>query len=119
MPTEILVLYCSPGGTTAEMANIIARGVEEIDEQEGEQHRKQGELERAADVDSQLDALTAIRSDPRSRRVSCPDSRFVATAVKGTGRSSMARSGRSSSTARSRTEPSSTVLRLRAKETTT
>jgi len=29
--TEILVLYYSPGGTTAEMANIIARGVEEID----------------------------------------------------------------------------------------
>lgn len=28
---EILVLYYSPGGTTAEMANIIARGVEEID----------------------------------------------------------------------------------------
>ena len=31
MPQEILVLYYSPGGTTAEMANIIARGVEEID----------------------------------------------------------------------------------------
>jgi NAD(P)H dehydrogenase (quinone) len=30
-PLEILVLYYSPGGTTAEMANIIARGVEEID----------------------------------------------------------------------------------------
>ena len=29
---EILVLYYSPGGTTAEMANIIARGVEEIDD---------------------------------------------------------------------------------------
>jgi len=28
---EILVLYYSPGGTTAELANIIARGVEEID----------------------------------------------------------------------------------------
>ena len=28
---EVLVLYYSPGGTTAEMANIIARGVEEID----------------------------------------------------------------------------------------
>lgn len=28
---EILVLYYSPGGSTAEMANIIARGVEEID----------------------------------------------------------------------------------------
>ena len=28
---EILVLYYSPGGTTAEMANIIARGVEEIE----------------------------------------------------------------------------------------
>jgi len=28
---EILILYYSPGGTTAEMANIIARGVEEID----------------------------------------------------------------------------------------
>ena len=27
----ILVLYYSPGGTTAEMANIIARGVEEIE----------------------------------------------------------------------------------------
>ena len=26
---EILVLFYSPGGTTAEMANIIARGVEE------------------------------------------------------------------------------------------
>ena len=31
MAQEILVLYYSPGGTTAEMANIIARGVEEID----------------------------------------------------------------------------------------
>jgi len=28
---EVLVLYYSPGGTTAEMANIIARGVGEID----------------------------------------------------------------------------------------
>ena len=28
---EILVLYYSPGGTTAEMANIIARGVDDID----------------------------------------------------------------------------------------
>ena len=28
---EVLVLYYSPGGTTAEMANIIARGVEEVD----------------------------------------------------------------------------------------
>jgi len=28
---EILVLYYSPGGTTAEMANIIARGVGEVD----------------------------------------------------------------------------------------
>ncbi len=28
---EILVLYYSPGGTTAEMANIIARGVEKVD----------------------------------------------------------------------------------------
>ena len=27
---EILVLYYSPGGTTAEMANIIARGIEEV-----------------------------------------------------------------------------------------
>jgi len=32
MPHEVLVLYYSPGGTTAEMANIIARGVEEIDD---------------------------------------------------------------------------------------
>ena len=31
MQQEILVLYYSPGGTTAEMANIIARGVEEIE----------------------------------------------------------------------------------------
>ena len=31
MPQEILILYYSPGGTTAEMANIIARGVEQID----------------------------------------------------------------------------------------
>jgi NAD(P)H dehydrogenase (quinone) len=30
MTQEILILYYSPGGTTAEMANIIARGVEEI-----------------------------------------------------------------------------------------
>lgn len=28
---DILILYYSPGGTTAEMANVIARGVEEID----------------------------------------------------------------------------------------
>ena len=28
---EILVLYYSPGGTTAEMANIIARGIEDVD----------------------------------------------------------------------------------------
>lgn len=28
---EILVLYYSPGGTTAEMANIIARGVEAVE----------------------------------------------------------------------------------------
>ena len=28
---EILVLYYSPGGTTAEMANVIAHGVEEIE----------------------------------------------------------------------------------------
>ena len=27
---EILVLYYSPGGTTAEMANVIARGVEQV-----------------------------------------------------------------------------------------
>ncbi|MCK4676220.1 MAG: NAD(P)H:quinone oxidoreductase [Gammaproteobacteria bacterium] len=31
MTQEILVLYYSPGGTTAEMAKIIARGVEEVD----------------------------------------------------------------------------------------
>ena len=31
MAKEILVLYYSPGGTTAEMANIIARGIEEVD----------------------------------------------------------------------------------------
>ena len=31
MSQEILILYYSPGGTTAEMANIIARGVEEIE----------------------------------------------------------------------------------------
>lgn len=30
MTQEVLVLYYSPGGTTAEMANIIARGVEDI-----------------------------------------------------------------------------------------
>ena len=30
MSQQILVLYYSPGGTTAEMANIIARGVEEV-----------------------------------------------------------------------------------------
>ena len=29
--SEILVLYYSPGGTIAEMANIIARGVEEVE----------------------------------------------------------------------------------------
>jgi NAD(P)H dehydrogenase (quinone) len=29
--SEVLVLYYSPGGTTAEMANVIARGVEEVD----------------------------------------------------------------------------------------
>ena len=28
---EVLVLYFSPGGTTAEMATIIARGIEEVD----------------------------------------------------------------------------------------
>ena len=28
---EILVLYYSPGGTTAEMANVIARGIEEVE----------------------------------------------------------------------------------------
>jgi len=28
---EVLVLYYSPGGTTAEMATIIARGIEEVD----------------------------------------------------------------------------------------
>ncbi len=31
MPEEILVLYYSPGGTTATMANVIARGVEEVE----------------------------------------------------------------------------------------
>ncbi len=31
MTKEILILYFSPGGTTAEMANVIARGVESID----------------------------------------------------------------------------------------
>jgi len=31
MTQEILVLYYSPGGTTAEMANIIARGIEEVE----------------------------------------------------------------------------------------
>lgn len=30
MTQEILILYYSPGGSTAEMANIIARGVEEV-----------------------------------------------------------------------------------------
>jgi len=30
MPKEILVLYYSPGGSTAEMANVIARGVESV-----------------------------------------------------------------------------------------
>ncbi len=29
---EVLVLYYSPGGTTAEMAAIIARGIEEVDD---------------------------------------------------------------------------------------
>jgi NAD(P)H dehydrogenase (quinone) len=29
--SEILVLYYSPGGTIAEMANVIARGVEQVD----------------------------------------------------------------------------------------
>lgn len=29
--SEILILYYSPGGTTAEMANIIAHGVESVD----------------------------------------------------------------------------------------
>ena len=28
---EILVLYYSPGGTTAEMANVIARGIEQVE----------------------------------------------------------------------------------------
>lgn len=28
--SEVLVVYYSPGGTTAEMANLIARGVEEV-----------------------------------------------------------------------------------------
>jgi NAD(P)H dehydrogenase (quinone) len=28
--SEVLVLYYSPGGTTAKMANVIARGVEEV-----------------------------------------------------------------------------------------
>ncbi len=31
MAKEILVLYYSPGGTTAEMANVIARGVESVE----------------------------------------------------------------------------------------
>ncbi|HHO58958.1 MAG TPA: NAD(P)H:quinone oxidoreductase [Thiotrichales bacterium] len=31
MAKEILVLYYSPGGTTAEMANVIAHGVESVD----------------------------------------------------------------------------------------
>jgi NAD(P)H dehydrogenase (quinone) len=31
MTHEILILYYSPGGTTAEMANIIARGIEEVE----------------------------------------------------------------------------------------
>lgn len=30
MTQEVLILFYSPGGTTAEMANIIARGVEEV-----------------------------------------------------------------------------------------
>jgi NAD(P)H dehydrogenase (quinone) len=29
---EILVLYYSPGGTTAEMANVIARGIEQVED---------------------------------------------------------------------------------------
>jgi NAD(P)H dehydrogenase (quinone) len=29
---EILVLYYSPGGTTAEMANTVARGIEQVDD---------------------------------------------------------------------------------------
>jgi len=29
--SEILVLYYSPGGTTAEMANLIGRGIEEVE----------------------------------------------------------------------------------------
>jgi NAD(P)H dehydrogenase (quinone) len=29
--SEILVLYYSPGGTTAEMANVVARGIERVD----------------------------------------------------------------------------------------
>jgi NAD(P)H dehydrogenase (quinone) len=29
--SEVLVLYYSPGGTTAEMANVIAHGIEEVD----------------------------------------------------------------------------------------
>ena len=29
--SEILVLYYSPGGTTAEMANVIARGIEQVE----------------------------------------------------------------------------------------
>lgn len=32
--SEILILYYSPGGSTAEMANIIAHGVEEVDSME-------------------------------------------------------------------------------------
>lgn len=28
---EVLVLYYSPGGTTAEMANVIARGIEQVE----------------------------------------------------------------------------------------
>ena len=32
--SKILVLYYSPGGTTAEMANVIARGIEEIKDME-------------------------------------------------------------------------------------
>ena len=31
MTDEVLVLYYSPGGTTAEMANVIARGIESVD----------------------------------------------------------------------------------------
>ncbi len=30
--SEVLVLYYSPGGTTAEMANVIAHGIEEVED---------------------------------------------------------------------------------------